>query len=38
MVSGIRLSVLARSRAVMPAHVGLKWEKSMRRTMVPRAG
>lgn len=37
-VDGIRLRVSARSRAVMPAQVGLKWEKSMRRTIVPNAG
>jgi len=37
-VSGTRFLVLARSRAVHPAPVGLKWLKSRRRTMVPREG
>ena len=37
-VWGIRLRVLARSRGLWPMPMGLKWEKSRRRTTLPRAG
>ena len=37
-VAGIKFRVCALSRAVWPAPVGLKWEKSSRRTTVPNAG